>query len=131
MYQTLGVPSSNMAAKRICFAMGTSASSMYSSMLNAQALTLPMDVLLPSNTLGLVILNESGIFDGGAFGSLVSSVRFWGAFVLNSDCLWGTCSDCLWGTFVISLWSWYVVAASGEMPRARNSLERGILTVVR
>src|SRR5271154_511783 len=131
MYQVLGVPSSNIAATRICLLTGTSASSMYSLILNVQALTLPMDVSLPSNTLGLVTLNESGIFDVGWFDSLVSLVRFWGAFVLNSDCLWGTCSDCLWGTFVISLWSWYAVAASGEMPRARNSLEREMLTVVR
>ena len=125
MYQVLGVPSSSIAAARICLSAGTSARSMYSLTLKLQALTLAIDVSLPSNTLGLVTLNVILV---GSFGSFVS---LWGSFVRSSDCLWGTCSDCLWGTFVISLWSWYALAASGEMPRARNSLERGMLTVVR
>ena len=42
-------------------------------------------------------------------------------------------SSCLWGVFCASIrrWSWCVLAASGVMPRARNSLVRGMLTVAR
>ena len=87
-----------------------------------------MDVSVPSNLSGLVILIDSGILDGcdseGVSGwdcvsdwvcvSDDSSVCFWSMFV----------SVCLWSAFV----SW---VASGVMPRACNSFERGMLTVGR
>src|SRR5437667_11538430 len=74
MYHTFALPLSKVPARRVCLSTGTSVSSMYSSMLNAQAVTAAMDVSFPSNLSGLVILIHSGIFDdccdsGGLSGS--------------------------------------------------------------
>src|SRR5271154_6837198 len=106
--------------------MGISASSIYSWMLNAQPVTALSEVLLPSNTSGLGTLNVIP----GSFGWFGSLVGLWSPFVRSSDCLWSTCSDCLWGA-LICLWRRYASTVSVEIPRARNSLERGMLIVVR
>src|SRR5256885_921387 len=64
MYQTFALSLSQVAARRVCLSAGTSASSMYSSTLNVQAVTVAIDVSFPSKLSGLVILIDSGIFDG-------------------------------------------------------------------
>ena len=96
-------------------------------------MTVAIDVSFPSNLSGFVILIESGIFDCSSGSDCVSV----SGGVSFSDCvsdsvgLWGDSSLSLWSVFVssICLWSWFALAASGVTPRARNSLERGMLTV--
>ena len=94
-----------------------------------------IDISFALNLSGFGILIESSIF-GGSSGSNSVSVSGGVSFsdcVSDSVSLWGDSSVCLWSVFVssICLWSWYALPASGVMPRARNSLERGMLTVVR
>src|SRR5579859_5191079 len=117
MYHTLALSLSQVAARRVCFSSGMSASSIYSSTLNVQAVTVAMEVSFPSNLSGFETLIVSGIVDGR----------------VSSGCLWSTfVSFCLWSTFVsFGLWSRNASTASVVMPRARNSLERGMLTLGR
>src|SRR5579859_3197107 len=106
MYHTFALSLSQVAARWVCFSSGMSASSIYSSTLNVQAVTVAMEVSFPSNLSGFETLIVLGIVDGR-----VSSGRIWSTFV----------SFCLW--------SRNVSTASVVMPRARNSLDRGMLTL--
>jgi len=117
MYQTLATPLSQVAARRVCLPSGISASSMYSSTLNVQAVTVAIEVSVPSNLSGFVISIEGSV--GCTNGSLAGS----GSGRIDcSICLWGA-SGCLWGCTGVT------VTAPGVRPRARNSLESGILTL--
>ena len=110
MYHTFALSLSKVAARRVCLSSGTSASSMYSSTLKVQAVTVAIEVSFPSNLSGLVILIDSGIFDDCCDSE---GVLGWDS-VSDSVCLWS-----MSGSFGISV----------VMPRACNSLVRGILTV--
>ena len=125
MYHIFALSLSRAPTRRVYFASGTSASSMYSFTLKAQAVTVAIEVSFPSNLSGSVILIDSGILDD-CFGSdgVSRSVS-----VSDSACLWGSVgSVCIWSTSgSIRLWGWGASAASGVMLRARNSLARGIL----
>ena len=74
---------SQVAARRVCFTTGISASSMYFSTLNIQAMTMAIDVSFASNLSGFGILIESDIF-GGSSGSDSVSVPGGVSF---SDCV--------------------------------------------
>src|SRR5439155_2401761 len=126
MYHIFAVSLSQVAARRVCLSAGISASSMYSSTVNIHEVTVAMDVSVPSNLSGMVILIDSGILDSSCDSEGVSGRDSGSDSVcVSSVCLWGTfISVCLWSAFV----SW---VASGVRPRARNSLERGMLTVGR
>src|SRR5436190_22513308 len=93
MYHTFGVPLSIVPARRVCLSSGTSASSMYSSTLKVQAVTVAIEVSFPSNLSGLVILIDSGIFDDCCDSE---GVLGWDS-VSDSVCLWSTLG-CLWST---------------------------------
>src|SRR5579859_3686159 len=128
IYHTFALSLSQVASRWVCLSGGSLASSIYSSTLQVQAVTVTMEVSFPLNLSGFVTLIVSGIVDGSCT-SRVSSGWLWAG---SSFCLCSMFSSiCLGGTFIssICLWSWYALAASGVMPRARNSLERGMLTV--
>jgi hypothetical protein len=116
MYHTFALSLSQVAASQVCLSAGISVSSIYSSIVKAQEVTVAIDVSFPSNLSGLAIFIVLGILDCSC----------------DSVCVREDSLVFLWGTFVsFCLWSWSACAALGEIPRARNSLEREILTVVR
>src|SRR5579871_1308644 len=91
MYHTFALSLSKVAARRVCLSSGISASSIYSSTLNVQAVTVAMDVSFPSNLSGLVIWIDSGIFDDCCDSEGVSGRDS----VSDSVCLWGTSGSVL------------------------------------
>src|SRR5438046_5229980 len=74
MYQIFTSPTSWVPARWVCFSLGTSESSIYSSILNAHTVTAAIDISFPSNSPGLAILIVSGIFGIGGVGGVCVSV---------------------------------------------------------
>ena len=73
MYHIFALSLSRAPTRRVYFASGTSASSMYSFTLKAQAVTVAIEVSFPSNLSGSVILIDSGILDDCSGSEGVSS----------------------------------------------------------
>ena len=88
---------SQVAARRVCFTTGISASSMYFSTLNIQAMMMAIDISFTSNLSGFGILIESSIF-GDSFDS--NNVSILGD-VSFSDCVSDSIS--LWDDSLVCL----------------------------
>src|ERR1700694_3763696 len=125
MYHTFASPLSQVSARRVWSASGIPASSIYSSTLNAQAVTWPSERSVPSNLSGLEILIFSAICGRFVLGDAENG-RVYVCVDVDEDV--GEDVDVNVGVCVCVV----VLTASISLvviPRARSSLERGMLTV--